>query len=419
MRVAIIGNMNNAGFALARYLRDRGFDADLLLYENEQEHFHPSSDTYDLDYMRYTRRLSWGAQTRFLKTPAAQVRRDLAGYEALIGCGMAPALLWKAGMALDIFIPYGWDLWEYPRYRFGPPTWIAKTWPAVFAQRRGIGRAAVFHMTPTNDLYEGQWRRLAGESQRWTEASPVIHGPTYDADRLDQMLPRTHWGQEFKAIRAEAELMVVSHARHVWKIDPSKPAAKGTHKLLEGWARFRAANPRIEARLVTMEYGQDVGASKELTRELGISDSVVWMPQMSRKDVMVGLLLADIVCGEFQNSWMAAGVFYEALVAAKPLMTHRIDSLYQDDFPELYPVMNAFSPEDVERQLSAYVSDPARYREMGQAGRRWYERHIADAGVAKYVAYLEAKRSRAGTAGIVDDPLQTPAGAGGKPEVIV
>ena len=405
-RVAVIGNMNNSGFALARYLRDRGIDADLLLFENEQDHFHPACDTYDLDFVSYTRSLTWGSQMRFLKTSAQQVRQDVAGYDVLIGCGMAPGILWKAGISLDIFVPYGWDLWEYPRYRSGSAAWIAKTWPAVFAQRRGIGKAAVFHMTPTNDLYEGQWRRLAGGSERWREGSPVIYAPAYDSSRLDDILPRTHWGMEFKAIRAETDLMVISHARHVWRIDPSKPAAKGTHKLLQGWARFRKDQPEVRARLITMEYGQDVEASKALVGELGISDSVIWMPKMTRKDVMAGLLLADIACGEFQNSWMAAGVFYEALVAEKPLLTYREDALYRNDFPELYAVMNAFSPEEIAHQLNAYVADPARFREMGRDGRRWYQRHIADAGVAKYVSYLDDKRARSQGSAIAPRPAR-------------
>ena len=34
-KVALLGNMNNNHFSLARYLRDRGAEADLLLFDSE------------------------------------------------------------------------------------------------------------------------------------------------------------------------------------------------------------------------------------------------------------------------------------------------------------------------------------------------------------------------------------------------
>ena len=51
MKIAIIGNMNNNGFALMRYFRDLGADAHLLLYANDSidtlSHFKPEDDAWD------------------------------------------------------------------------------------------------------------------------------------------------------------------------------------------------------------------------------------------------------------------------------------------------------------------------------------------------------------------------------------
>ena len=45
MKIGIIGNMNNSYFSLARYLRDEGYDCELLIFTDEPEHFDPSCDT--------------------------------------------------------------------------------------------------------------------------------------------------------------------------------------------------------------------------------------------------------------------------------------------------------------------------------------------------------------------------------------
>ena len=53
--------------------------------------------------------------------------------------------------------------------------------------------------------------------------------------------------------------------------------------------------------------------------------------------------------GEFKHSWIGSGVIFEALVAKKPILAFRDDTLYSED---LFPILNAGSPETVQEQLS-------------------------------------------------------------------
>ena len=114
MRVACIGNMNNNMFSLVRYLRDRGIDAELVLLDCEQAHFHPSCDAYDLDYQAYTTSVDWGRRKRFDKVSGDRVRDLLGRYDYLAGCHTVPALAHKAGRKLDLFFPFGTDVYEMP-----------------------------------------------------------------------------------------------------------------------------------------------------------------------------------------------------------------------------------------------------------------------------------------------------------------
>lgn len=378
---------------MARYLRDKDIKSDLFLYNNEFDHFHPSCDTFSMDYMGYCKRLDWGAAASFLKTDPSIIRDDLRGYDVTIGCGLAPAYLNKAGLNLDVFVPYGGDIWTETFFRLVIPHHIPSVWHAVFNQRKGLPKCDVFHMTATNNIYEMQWQRYRGNSHRWTEGMPMVYAPIYSPDNIQQHIKKTHWWAEFAKVRSSCDLMVFSHARHVHFTENPLliPAVKGTEKLIKGWALFLKKNPNLRAKLITLEYGQDVMASKRLVNELNIQDSVIWFPKMYRKDLMVGIYYSDIVCGEFTNSWMASGVLYEALVAHKPILAYRDDALYTKTCSNLYPIMNASIPEDICNRLEEYIKSPVTFKEMGQAGARWYQEEVVGKALAKYLDYIHAK----------------------------
>ena len=395
VRVALLGNMNNNHFAMARFLRDRGVDADLLLFDHEFEHFHPSADTYELTYRHYTRQLSWGSSTRFLATSRTRVREDLAPYDVLIGCGFAPAYCEKAGRTMDIFVPYGADIWTETAFRFISPQKLPSYWAAVFYQRRGIRRSAVIHMALSNEMYERQYARYKGRSERWLEGIPMVHSPTYAPEELAAFADRTHWAGEFRALRQQNDLMVVYHARHYWTCSATDANAKGTDKLLRGWALFRKNHPDLRAVLVTLEYGKDVTQSKALIDELGISHSVAWLPRMLRKDIMVGLNLADIICGEFENSWATSGVLYEALALGKPILAWRDDAYHRAREASLYPILNANTPEEIAGRLEEFLSDPEMCRRAGRQGRQWYEEHVVNQAIGRYLAFFRDRSARA------------------------
>lgn len=392
VRVAFLGNMNNNHFAMVRFLRDCGIDADLLLFENEYAHFHPSADTYELSYRDYTRQLSWGSSASFLGASRTQIQKDLAPYDVLIGCGFAPAFCEKAGRHLDIFIPYGNDIWTAGTfYRLVSPRRLPSRWSAVFYQRRGIPNSRIIHLSVADPIYEKQYEIHKGRSERWIDGLPMVYSPTYDPKHLDAIANRTHLGHEFRRLRDRYDLMVISHARHYWKCSAENAQAKGTDKLLRAWALFRRKSPTVSAVLVTLEYGKDVIHSKALIEELGIADSVIWLPKMLRKDVMVGLKLADIVCAEFEKSWMTSGVLYEALVLGKPILAWRDDDYYRSRYPKIYPILNARDPESIAARLAEYLANPEACKRMGEQGRQWYEEEVVKKAIDKYLAYISAR----------------------------
>lgn len=392
MRVAFVGNTNNNHFAMARYLRERGVECDVLSFRHEAPHFHPSADTYDLEFMAYCRTLSWGSPATWRSLRPETVLKDLGGYDYLVGCGVAPAACDLIDRPLDIFVPYGADIFSMTRYCMVSPHRLPSIWSAVAAQRRGIGRSRVFQMDETNAIYEGLWTRYRGSSERWRFGLPMVHTGTYQPDRMHEVESRTHWSTQFREVRQGCDIMLLYHARHVWGGSPEDPGQKGTDRLLHGLAHFKARHPDIRIGLVTLEYGSDVAKSKALIEHLDLGDVVHWFPRMYRKDVMVAVALADIVAAEFANSWISSGVIYEALAMGRPLLGYRQDELYADRYETLYPMMNARTADDIAELLTQYAAAPDEFRSMGLEGRMWYERNVVERAINTYLGYFRDAR---------------------------
>ena len=152
--------------------------------------------------------------------------------------------------------------------------------------------------------------------------------------------------------REASDLLVFNHSRIA--IDKTVNY-KGTEKLLEGFAAFVKKHPKVRANLAILEYGPDVARARELAARLGIGHAVRWFPLMARKEVLLGLSLADVACGELGYSYLYGGAITECIAMGKPMIHYRNDA----DFPaeDLFPILPAYTAEDVLAQLERLKQD--------------------------------------------------------------
>lgn len=398
MRIACIGNMNNNFFSLARHLRDRGYDTDVLLFKNELEHFHPSADCFDQSWREYCTSLSWGDPYELLRVNEQTIRANLANYDVLIGCGSAPAYLSRIGRTLDVFVPYGTDLIYWPFLRFGHPKHQWSYYHFARAQRLGIQRSACIHLDATNPQIECILQKLKVQGRLMRRGVPMLYTPDYAPERISRLRSQCPTYPTFEKIRNKHSVVVFHQARHVWGKRRETMFGKGNHKLIAGFAHFvkhcRSENPC----LVMFEYGKEVERSKALVRELGIEHQVYWFPKATRKEIMVGLSVADVGTGEFNVSWLSGGAIYETLALAKPLIHYREDSLYQETYPSLYPMIHARTSEQIGTALCDYAACPSYYRSLGEQGREWFQEYAIAQPLAEYERILQSKLSRTGAA---------------------
>lgn len=374
-RIALLGNMNNNLFNLTRYLRDQGCQAHLFIFPSDPHHFQPDADIYSAENLDYVHHLQWGNAFDLVSTSVETIKKDVGNFDFYIACGSGPAYLAKAGIQIDLLVPYGADLYEMPFFRLVRPTKLFHFYIFTRYQQKGIRTSKNLTYADNAAFLEDKVSRIGFTGKRLYSGVPFVYAKQYAPDVISQWYPVSKYYQAFLEIRKEFDLVIFHHSRHCWKNEPDPVSLKDNDKLFKGLAQYRATS-RKKVAIVTFEYGSDVKASKALCKELGLEDSVFWFPLMPRKEIMIGMSLSDIVAGEFRNSWFTYGVVFEAMALAKPVMHYRDDKLYEA--LELYPMIHAKEIPDIARAIEYYTDNKAELVEMGRSARNWLERNIIE-----------------------------------------
>lgn len=395
-RYALIGNMNNNHFALMRHLRDLGADAHLFLYSNEHAHFMPQCDTTDWERWEpfvHELGISNGGRDDFYR-PIGPIKARLEGFDAYLGNGIAPVLFERMGQRLDVFVPYcdGCEFIVEHGWNWSKPLASAYTSLRKAAMERAVARNVDVVVTANvHDHSLATFRRLGKQTTNMFlpmlyEESATAHAPLTSelaaaARRMDQ-----------------ASIALFSHVAHFWKTLPVAHYMAGVGKrnqwLMEGFAGYVKRSGDRKALLAMVEYGPDVPASKDLIDRLGVADQVLWLPMMTRVQIMALLDHADVGGSEFAGMlWGGAG--WEFLSKGVPML-HYLEAPEDYARPNrpLPPFFNVRSADDVAQALLG--NNRAALASRGKAAKEWYDRYQGRALAADYLALLEhAARSRA------------------------
>lgn len=382
--------MNNNFFSFVRHLRDRGHDARLLCIRRELQHFLPSADTLDDLFRVYTSELEWGNEGSFRKTSAARVLHDLGAFTHVVGCGMIPAFMAKSGRRLDIFSPYGADLYRLPHFSVKPYHKALREALSPTArwrmQRRGIRTSGGLHLS--NVYVDAQGRDIAAA----TFGDGVFYAPkplVYDYfSRIgaDHPIWREPVLDRARQMRSQADFLVVNHNRQEWTSRTDWYTAKGNDVFLRGFAAFvRAPGAPERPALIAFEYGEDVAASKALAAELGIAEQVVWMPKSERREIYLMLTLADVGVGQFSpKGSYSSGVIQEVLACGRPLIHHTREENRQMMNLPAYPYVQSRTSEEVTSALMMLWKNAEKRQEIGECSRDWYRNFVVEPFIREF-----------------------------------
>lgn len=395
MKIACIGNMNNMLFSLTRYLRDRGYDAELLMHNNEFDHFFPDKDSYDLSYQKFCKQLDWGDVDSWKKRSSLSIKEDVAQYDFIIGTGPTPAFLNYVGISLDVFFPHGSDLFQFPfledRMRFDQKLRNKDLVEFYRGQIAGIQRAYCVNQEISKIQYRGPIIKLDVLDKVHYFGCPLVYSPIY-GDTIQENYSKSKYYTLFQQLRDNNDILVVNQARHQWKNAAAiGQEGKGTDVLINGFADF-VKSSSSSTLLVLFDYGIDVQTSKDLIQELGIEDKVLWLPKMSRSEIMILLSLADFVCGEFEPGCLGGGTTWEAFVSGSILL-HYVDTdeVKFEHFDSPYPFVNAKNSDVIKAALDNFEKKDEVLLKLGLDGREWYNRNFSQRSVNEWINLIEIK----------------------------
>lgn len=388
LKVALIGNMNNNNFVLLRCLLDQGIDVNLLILKNEPAHFSPGSDTNEIEkYNDKIKIVKWGDRKDWFSISGKEINNDLKLYNFLIGTDLAPAFCGRAQRNLDIFVPHGSDLGHFTYYKLTWPNKLIQTWFAVYMQRKYIPKVKYFHMEGSIELYEKRWMKFKGNSIRWTISMPLVY-----KEKKESVDYKCNIIKNIKKIKKESDLTLYYNVRHVWGGDKNKDAnQKGSDKVLRGLSLFKERNPEIIFNLITFEYGTKVNESKKLIKKLKLEENIKWFPLSERKNIIVGMQEADLVLGEFENSWVTYSVIAEALSLNKPIITYREDECHIKTYNDLYYILNAKTDVQICEKIEYYLKNKNEVIEKSSRGWDWYKSNINIPAISLYTQAIQYK----------------------------
>jgi glycosyltransferase involved in cell wall biosynthesis len=391
MKIGILGNMNNMYFSLARYLADEGYTCELLVFDGEPSHFHPDADTFEGHPKLIIKQVQWGDAAGFLKM-RRQAADDLAAYDFLIGNGTAPAFAHATGRVLDLFVPYGHDLYQYPFGHIVHPIRQLSYWTMAWHQLRGIRQCPYIMFDKTNASFDKVFQRLKYRGKRITCPAPLFYSKEYD-ETLEQHKDSNPYFSVLQNLRSQNELLILQHIRQVWKWRPDHWNLKGNDHLVKGYAKFLADNPSRKVKLLLFEYGIDVDRTKKLVADLQLNDHVQWFPKTLRKNLVSFIQASDVVVGELHHPWNTYCVVLETLAMGKPLIHKRDDAYLEDAYPELYPMLHASSPESVCNALQFILQNNEAKEEMGRKGRAWFDKYCVEDPVRQISCLIAEKQN--------------------------
>ncbi len=380
MRVALINNMNNNFFSLARYLRDRGIDAHVFQFDSIYNGFLPEADTFEdvqeIDYIHLISQITFrdffNPFSRKVKRAIKKLKQELVGFDVVIGCGVL-AFFERAGMQpLDVLIPYGGDVYQltdlfnYSRKKYFPYSMLMRY--IMKYQRAAIQKVRCTVSFASNDLHIAD--ALANMGKPWIDWNiPMIYPIACPSTETRWDFLKNH------------DFVLFSQIRQTWKTGTDY---NGNDRAIEGYAKFIKEHNRFKNPVfVLFEYGCDVSASKELIATLGIESYIKWVPSMNRKYIYSGLDHADLVTGIFNPEVISCGgVTYEAFSRSVPVIgCAKIERGGRHDLP----LLHAMEPEEICAILTDFQENPLKYQKIGKKSKAWFDKEVGEGLIDRYV----------------------------------
>lgn len=216
---------------------------------------------------------------------------------------------------------------------------------------------------------------------------------------INEALLRRGCGERLRSevlVKLDADFLVFHPARQHWAQGRPDDGnwAKGNEQFIRALGRYiRSVHARAAA--VFVEWGQFVPQSRALLEELGIADRVLWIPPQHAASMARYVDASDVLADQFFLGAFG-GILPKGLRLGKPVLCYLDTGMHSWCLPELPPILNVRTEEEIYAALVRLRAEPELKRRLAADGIRWYERYHSAAVVADRLiaAYRRALSGR-------------------------
>ena len=358
MRIACLGNMNGIMLAPCKYLSDFGHDVTLFLLD-EYSHFNPVNN--ELFRSIKIVKLGWNKK-KFSEISKSQIKQIFKQFDFFIATDCGPAYLFKASIKTNIFFPAGTDLSNWPFESFKnklKTTWQFQEMIYSRCQLLGIKHSKAISLNYSNDIFEKALMKIGIKGRRIL-ALPLFH-PT------DSIFKKRN-----KKSDKKSQFTIIQQGRQAWGLQVENIHNKGNDILIKGFKLFldNLGNPE-GVKLNLFNYGESVDKTKKLIKSLGLETNVEWISKCHRSEVYQFISQADICVGNLYFGGFYNNSVLESLALGVPFLGYRKDSKFSTHYEELYPMINANTPELISEKLLYYYENKIELSKIGKQGKEW------------------------------------------------
>lgn len=176
-----------------------------------------------------------------------------------------------------------------------------------------------------------------------------------------------------------SRFLVLHPSRQHWSSERHPDWEKGNDRFIEGFAKFLARTDG-RAAAVMVEWGKYVNESKQLIKQLGISDRIVWVQPLPNRPFIRYIHACDAIADQFHLGAFGS-LTPKALACAKPTLVHLNHELHAWAFSEMPPVLNVREPDEIAEALSEIYKSPDRARDIGTQSQLWYQKYHSNKAI--------------------------------------
>lgn len=376
MRISLFASATNLAFLMGVFLRRKGHDAQVFLPKTAAAPNRPQWECMDERETASLPLTSVDVNVKRLLIGGRaeqRVRQEMAKADVVQTFG--EDVIWSAGCGTpDMVMSIGDDLDILP---FRRDSLRILVYAQVLRRAQRRCRAVCYTMPPQAE----SCRKLGLDTARFLPcAIPIDTARFHPLSSADRARARARLGLPTDA------LVVFQPSRQEWTC-PEQPGSnhKGNDRFLRAYARFRK-EWRKDVWLLAVTKGRDVGRSQELSRELGVADSIRWIPQQNKAGLRDCLGASDIVADQFTYGFYGISAL-EAMSVGRPVLVHLERGALEAFDIEPPPVVSVRSEEEIYHALCRLAENRVWAEEIGAAARGWIIRHHRwDTVAERYVA---------------------------------